>query len=128
MNWTPEQDAEILRRRQAGETFVTIAAAFNVSKNAVVSRYDRKLRLGEPHKKRAKIVLPPVAPRRKQTLPGACRCLYALSEELPYEWCGRETDPIWGSWCAEHYAVVYRPMVVQLQRIKKTTDKIQYPR
>lgn len=41
MKWTPEQDAEILRRRASGESPSQTARAMGKTKNAVVGRLGR---------------------------------------------------------------------------------------
>lgn len=42
MKWTEDQDTELRRRCKAGETTAEIAAAFGVSRNAIIGRMHRQ--------------------------------------------------------------------------------------
>lgn len=104
MTHTAESDAEIIRRRAAGETYAAIARVLGMTKNAVMGRVTRSLREVHVEHRRA-----PRAHRKAQEFPPRGHCLFATGVHLPYEWCGKDTGSIEMPWCPEHRLVVYIP-------------------
>lgn len=107
----PAINAEIVRRREAGETYTVIAAALGMTKNQVIGRGQRAgaretFRNGRvPYIKRES--------RAVQDFPPHGFCVFSEQRQIPYHWCGKPTGSIDKPWCPEHTDLVFLPRPVK---------------